>query len=79
MRTERKQVGFKPDVFWPTGTSINLPDFSTMTITVDDPIYHLAQYEDREPDTWQCAYCGTSHWVEDRQLQCRQCGAPREV
>ena len=30
-------------------------------------------------DTWQCNYCGTAHWIEDRQLQCSKCGGPRDV
>ena len=29
--------------------------------------------------TWQCSYCGTNHWIEDRQLQCSKCGGPRDV
>ena len=30
-------------------------------------------------DTWQCNYCGTKHWIEDKQLQCSKCGGPRDV
>lgn len=32
-----------------------------------------------EPDTWQCNYCGTSHWIENKELQCQKCGAPRDI
>ena len=30
-------------------------------------------------DTWQCSYCGSKYWIEDRQLQCSKCGGPRDV
>ena len=30
-------------------------------------------------DTWKCDYCGTSHWVKKEELQCKQCGAPRDI
>jgi len=30
-------------------------------------------------DTWQCEYCGTKHWIEDKQLQCSKCGGPRDI
>lgn len=32
-----------------------------------------------EANTWQCNYCGTSHWVEDKELQCGKCGGPRDA
>lgn len=52
---------------------------SALFPVIDDPIYHLAQYSPIGSDTWQCDYCGTSYWVKKEELQCKKCGAPRDV
>ena len=62
--------------FYATGTSVYL---SSIT---GSAVYDIeCAYEEpyARPDTWQCNYCGTSHWVEDRELQCKKCGGPRDV
>ena len=73
---------------WPTGTSYVNYNHPTGSFLADDMVLPVvdalgAYYNDTEPyarpDTWQCNYCGTSHWVENRELQCKKCGGPREV
>lgn len=65
---------------WPTGSSVYLnatgsalrPDWEEQSIP-------YGGWPGPAPGTWQCNYCGTSHWVEDRELQCGKCGGPRDV
>ena len=69
---------------WPTGTSVCL-DISGSAVFPGLSEYVRTGFDEfvdaglKRSDTWQCNYCGTSHWVEDRELQCKKCGGPRDV
>lgn len=54
-----------------------LVGFGYRGLSLDDMVGH-SRYEHR-PGTWQCNYCGTSHWVKHEELQCKKCGGPRDV
>ena len=70
-------VGYEPAYSCrPTGTSSFLPTTSDVVFRgIDEYVEFLPS----KPDIWQCSYCGTKHWIEDRQLQCSKCGGPRDV
>ena len=73
-------VGYTPTYSWSTGTAYypdGMPFIGDMVFRGTEE--YLSPALHGQPDTWQCQYCGTKHWVEDRELSCRKCGAPRDI
>lgn len=58
--------GEAPEEFMMTGTAY-----------YPDGIPHIGNCDEAGPDTWQCDYCGSKHWIENKELNCEKCGAPR--
>jgi len=67
----------------PTGTSVVYDITRVYDVTGSAMFSGLDEYINTgyssESDTWRCGYCGTSHWIENKELQCQKCGAPRDV
>lgn len=78
MRTE----GWSDYAFFATGTAP--VEYGWITGSAYSPKYGLAyrgmeDYPPVKPETWQCSYCGSKHWVENKELGCKKCGAPRDI